>query len=237
MNSLKPPQKSSLPILFKNLSLITTGSISLIILLGLIGVWRTGSHIMAGIDALFNAPPPTPQVEVSSLIVNQIRGISQLTTAVFVMDAVVPTSQKRKLGKLVLGQTKLLYIARGEVRAGIDLTTLNSQSVKVHDNTIQIQLPPPEILDHKVDVEHSKVYDYDRGFLGLGPDVAPQLQTLAQQSTLDKILSTACHQGILDEANQRAKLAVTQLLTTTGYSQVNVIPTPPDPESCSVTQM
>ncbi|MFN9672445.1 MAG: DUF4230 domain-containing protein [Microcystis sp.] len=65
-------------------------------------------------------------------------------------------------------------------------------------------------------MQHFWVYDYDRGFLGLGPDVAPQLQTLAQQETLEKILATACQKGILQEANQKAVLALTQLLLNSG---------------------
>jgi hypothetical protein len=58
--------------------------------------------------------------------------------------------------------------------------------VQVTNNTIQLRLPPPRILDSKIDVNRSSVYDYNRGFLGLGPDVGPQLQTLAQRETLKK---------------------------------------------------
>ncbi|HAC65480.1 MAG TPA: DUF4230 domain-containing protein [Cyanothece sp. UBA12306] len=233
--SLNSSPKSYPFSILKNLFLMATGSTTLILLGLFLGGWGLGSRILSGINAFFNAPPPTPKVEVSSLIFEQIRGLSQLTTAVFVMDAVVPTSQERKLGNLVVGKTKLLYIARGEVRAGIDLTALNSNHIKIDDQNVHIQLPPPEILDHKIDVEQSKVYDYDRGFLGLGPDVAPQLQTLAQQSTLDKIMATACNKGILDEANQRAQLAVTQLLTTAGYDHIKVIATPPNSNHCPIS--
>lgn len=71
------------------------------------------------------------------------------------------------------------------------------------------------------------MYNYDRGFLSLVPDVAPQLQTLAQRQTLEKIVSTACTEGLLEEANDRAKLAITQLLTTAGYEKIEVTATPP----------
>jgi hypothetical protein len=57
-------------------------------------------------------------------------------------------------------------------------------------------------------VRQSQVYDYDRGFLSLGPDVAPQLQTLAQQETLKNIVTQACRQGFLEEANQKAETTI-----------------------------
>ena len=216
----------------KNLLLVTGGGITLTVLLSAIGIWQTGNRFFAGISSLFNAPPSTPQVSVPTLVINQVRGASELTTAVFTMEAVVPTSQERKLGEVAIATTKLLYIAQGEVKAGIDLSDLSIKDVEVEDNTIQIQLPPPQILDSKIDVERSRVYDYDRGFLNLGPDVAPQLQTLAQRQTLQKIINTACTKGILEEANERAELAVTKLLTTAGYQKVEV-ETQPSPQACS----
>lgn len=192
----------------------------------LVGMWRTGNRLKAGIAAFFNAPPATPQVEVTALILSQIRAVSELTTAVFVMESVVPTSQERKVGNFTLGKTRLLYIARGEVRAGIDLSQLSPEQIAIGDRSIRLQLPPPKILDSKIDVGQSRVYDYDRGFLGLGPDVAPQLQSLAQRATLHKILAHACQAGILKEASDRADLAITQVLSTAGYQSIEVIPAP-----------
>jgi Protein of unknown function (DUF4230) len=116
----------------------------------------------------------------------------------------------------------LLYIAYGEVRAGVDLAELKPEDVQVSGDTTILRLPPPRILDSKIDVSRSKVYDYDRGFLGLGPDAAPQLQELAQRETLDKVVASACANGILQSASDRAKMTVTQLLMTAGYPRLIV---------------
>jgi hypothetical protein len=148
------------------------------------------------------------------------------------MDAVVPASQDRKVGELTVGTTKLLYMAQGEVRAGVDLTDLQTKDVVIANDKITVLLPPPEILDSKINVNRSQVYHYDRGFLGLGPDVAPQLQTIAQRKTLSKIMSAACKQGVLATANEKADLAVTQLLKTAGYTDVKVETTPPPANAC-----
>jgi hypothetical protein len=218
--------------LLRNLMLMTTGGVVLIALLFGVGVLRSGTRFFEGLNAIFNAPPPKPEVDVRSLIVSQVRGASELTTAVFTMEAVVPTRQDRNLGGYTLGTTTLLYIAYGEVRAGIDLQDLKPDDVQVVNNTIQLTLPPPRILDSKIDVNRSTVYDYDRGFLSLGPDVAPQLQMLAQRETLKKIVTAACSNGVLAQANDRSQLVVEKLLNTAGYKQVEVKTQSPPPGSC-----
>lgn len=218
--------------LLRSLMLMTSGGIVLISLLFAIGMWRSGTRFFEGLNAIFNAPPAKPQVDVRSLVVSQVRGASELTTAVFTMEAVVPSRQDRKLGGYTVGTTTLLYIAYGEVRAGVDLKDLKPDNVTVVNDTIQLQLPPPRILDSKIDVNRSTVYDYDRGFLGLGPDTAPQLQMLAQQETLKKIEAAACKENLLSQANDRAQLVVEKLLNTAGYKQVVVKTQSPLPGTC-----
>lgn len=208
--------------------MMTTGGISLIILLMVLGIWQTGNRLVKGIEGILLSPPSPPEVDVSTLIIHQIRGVSELTTTVFVTEAVIPASQDWKIGELTLAKTKLLYIAHGEVRAGVDLSQLSAQNILVEGKTIKLQLPPPQILDSKIDVNQSQVYDYDRGFLNLGPDVAPQLQTLAQQKALEKLVNAACRQNILTEANNRAEITLNQLLTTAGYHRIEITTTLPE---------
>ncbi len=216
--------------------LMTTGGITLVTLLILVGVWRAGSSFFSLVENFFTAPPATPQVSVPSMVVNQIQGVSELTTAVFTMEAIVPTEQDRKLGNMTLGTTRLLYIAQGEVRAGVDLNAITAEDVILNEaaNSVVVQIPSAEILDQKLDVTESQVYDYDRGFLNLGPDVAPQLQTLAQQKTLEKVLSAACQQGILDQARDRAQLTIKELLTASGYTNVTVVSEVSPASQCAV---
>jgi len=218
--------------LLRNLMLMSTGGVALIALLVGIGIVRSGVGFFNGLNAMFNGASAKPEVDVRSLVVRQVRGASELTTAVFTMEAVVPTRQDRTLGGYKVGTTTLLYIAYGEVRAGVDLKDLTADNVKIVNDTIQLQLPPPRILDSKIDVNRSSVYDYNRGFLGLGPDVAPQLQTLAQKETLKRIVTTACGQGILQQANDRAQLVVEKLLNTAGYKQLEVKTQSPPVGTC-----
>lgn len=197
--------------------------------------WQVGDRAVSFIQDLFHPTQPAPKADVQSVVIQQVRGVSELTTAVFTMQAVVPTSQEATFNGFVIGTTKLLYIAHGEVRAGVDLHSLTPANVQVTGNNMQIQLPPPQLLDRKIDVSRSTVYDYSRGTLGLGPDVAPALQALAQKEALTKIVEAACADGVLEKANDRAKLVVTQLLTTAGYQNVTVATQPPLAGNCPAT--
>ena len=220
--------------LLKNLALLTTGGLAGLGLLLLLNLWRSGGQFFDQMRAGVTVAEPPAKVDLRSLVVQQVRGASELTTAIYSMESVVPASRERTLGGYVIGKTTLLYIAHGEVRAGVDLATLQPQDVQAVGSALTVRLPPPQILDSKIDVNRSKVYDYDRGFMGLGPDVAPELQELAQRETLTKVVEAACADGILQSANQRAKLAVTQLLGTAGYSQLTVETQEPAANACQV---
>jgi hypothetical protein len=194
--------------------------------------FQLGDRLLNGFSSLITPKLSEPQVDVRSLVLQKVREASELTTAAFTMQAVVPTEQDASLGGLVFGKTKLLYIAHGEVKAGVDLSQLTAAQVQVKQDSIQIQLPPAQILDKKIDVNRSQVYDYNRGMLGLGPDVGPELQSLAQQQALQKITAAACEEGLLQKASDRARLVVTQLFSTAGYKSVVVNAQPVSLESC-----
>lgn len=221
--------------MFKNISWMLAGSGLLLIAVLATGFARSGDQFFNQLKSLVSAKPPEPKVETRSIVIQQIRQASELTTAVFTMEAVVPTQQDAAIAGMVIGTTKLLYIARGEVRAGVDLNELSPKNVQITGDTVRLQLPAPKILDKKLDVTRSSVYDYNRGPLGLGPDVAPNLQKLAQEEALKKIQLAACADGILDKANDRAKLAVSQLIRISGIKQVLVEPQSITAQQCSTS--
>ncbi|MEL6928062.1 MAG: DUF4230 domain-containing protein [Cyanobacteria bacterium J06600_6] len=212
---------------WQRLLLWSAGAVNLLILLILFSLWRTSDRALNFVSNLLRISPVESKVEDSEPIINRIKNIQELSTTVQTMETIVPASAVRKLGDLPLATTRLLYIARGEIRAGVDLSELTAADIKVTDSRIEINLPAAKILDSKIDVNHSRVYDYDRGFLNLGPDVAPQLQSLAQRKTLVQMIDTACNEDILQSANIRAKEVIIQLLSNTTAQNIKVNTTSP----------
>lgn len=198
------------------------------------GLWKSGDQFFNTLSTLLNNRQPEPKLETRSVVIQQVREASELTTAIYTMEAVVPTQQDATLGGVVIGTTKLLYIARGEVRAGVDLSQISAANVQIEGDTVRLRLPPPRIIDQKIDVTKSNVYDYNRGFMGLGPDAAPTLQKLAQEEALKKIRAAACADGVLEKASDRAKLVVSQLIRVSGYKTV-LVETQPSPASACLS--
>lgn len=207
--------------------MVIGGTVAVGLVMG-VGVLRSGQQFLQAVPTLFIPAVTEPEVDVRTVVVQQLRGASELTTAIFAMEAVVPAQSDRTLAGYVIGSTNLLYLAYGEVRAGVDLSQITVDNVQLEgESAIRVTLPPPQLLDSKLDVGKSTVYDYDRGWLGLGPDNAPQLQALAQQEALQKIEAAACTTGLLNEANRRAEVTVGQLLSTAGFESVTVTTQPP----------
>ena len=226
--------RQTLGFLFKALGMLLSGGSFILGLVVLLSVWKSGDWFWKNITAWTTEPQPAPKIDVRSIVVKQVQDASELTTAIFTMEAVVPTQQDSTVGGLVIGSTKLLYIAHGEVRAGIDLSKISVADVQAVGETLTVKLPQPKLLDSKIDVGRSSVYDYNRGNLGLGPDVAPQLQSLAQKEALEKITAAACDKGILTQANDRAKLVIGQLLKVPAYKTVTVQVQAPDLVACKI---
>lgn len=212
--------------------LFLKGGLALVVAVGTFSLFQSSRNLWQSITSIFHHHITSPSIQDSHVLIRQIQGLSELTTTVFVMDTIAPTSSQRKLGQWVIGETRLLYIARGEVKAGLDLSQITPDDVTINGATITLQLPPPKILDRKIDVTQSQVYDYDRGFLNLGPDNAPELQSEAQKQTLDKITQTACNENILAQANERAIVIISQLMKTAGYQEVIVQPSAVEKVSC-----
>lgn len=235
MRLSKSPRKPANPAsLLKSIALVLSSGSFLLGVFILLSLWKSGDNFWRKLTSWATDPQPAPQVDVRSIVIKQVQDASELTTAIFSMEAVVPTQQDATVGGVVIGTTKLLYIAAGEVRAGVDLSKLKASDIQANGETLTLRLPPAQRLDSKIDVSRSSVYDYNRGSLGLGPDVAPQLQTLAQQRALEKITAAACDQGILQQANDRAKLVVSQLVKVPAYKTVNVVTQPPDLATCKL---
>jgi hypothetical protein len=195
-----------------------------------IGIYRAGDQFAQRLGGLFAPPPqPTAALSTQSVIVRQLRDAAELTTDISTVDTIVDESQERRLGSLTIGTTRLLYVAHGQVRAGVDLGELAPDDVRVTEDTVTVILPPPRLLDRKIDVERSYVYDLDRSLLG---PVDPDLQSRAERFALDKVVRAACEAGVLEQANDRAALVVREILEAAGIENAVVETQPPPPGAC-----
>lgn len=228
----EPESGTSLARVLLNLILIFLAALVLFACVATIGVARQGQQFFDGVANLFSLPTPgptaTPQIDVGPIVLHRVRDLSELTTTQFGMQTVVTATRGRNLGPFQFN-TRLLYVAYGEVRAGIDLSLLGPADVVVgNDRSVSLLLPPPQVLSSSIDVDRSYVYDFQQGLLS--PE-APDLQSEAERQALDQIIAGACQSDILQQANRRAEIAITELLGAMEFDEVTVTTQIPDPAS------
>jgi hypothetical protein len=170
---------------------------------------------MATRVARFFEPTPTIIPDPVSII-HEIRSLARLETIQYSVEKVITADSGQEELKALFGD-KLLFVAHGEVIAGIDLEKIGLEDVKLNGKVITIQLPPAEVLITRLDNEKSYVYDRQTGLL---VRQNMDLETKARQTAEQEIYKTALEDGILKQAQSNAENYLDRLIRSMGYEEV-----------------
>jgi hypothetical protein len=183
------------------------------------------------LDARLN---PTPTIRPSvTTIIEQVQSLSRLETASYTIEKVITAESGQDALAFLFGD-RLLFVAHGQVIAGVDLSRIGEGDITVtEDDRVVMVLPPAEVFVVTLDNERSFVYDRDTGLLGLNE----QLETEARQAAEQEILDAALESGILETADQNARAVLQRLILAFGFREVIFVsptteaasPTPPPP--------
>lgn len=156
-------------------------------------------------------------------VITQMRELGRLETASYTVEKVLEggVDQGNDLLNLLLGD-RLLFIAHGEVIAGVDLTELADEDVTVSDDrqSVTLRLPPARILTQRLDNELSRVYDRQQGLLTKGD---PDLESQVRQEAERAVLQAACEGGILEQAQINAQRQVQILLLALEFREIKFL--------------
>jgi hypothetical protein len=167
--------------------------------------------------------PQENTIDVAALV-TQVRELNRLETASMRVVHIGRISQTYKLVPNALAGDEITFLAEGDVIAGIDLARLTPQDVwKSSDGTINLRLPPAEVLVARVDNQKSKVLTRDTGMLRRR-DV--DLETRARQHAEENIRKEAVSKGILTVATQTAEKKLAGFLNTLGFQKVRFVASP-----------
>ncbi len=160
-----------------------------------------------------------PREENTSAVIRQVQSLADLVTVKYVIEKVVildapPTST---LGQLVQGDNRILLLAHGVVKAGIDLKHLAPEAISVSGKSIRITLPPAQIMDAYLDDNLTRVIDWKQGFLR---SFDKDLEQAARQMAVDDVKRAARTDGILNEATQRAEWQLVMFFKSAGFERV-----------------
>ena len=166
-------------------------------------------------------------------VVTQIQKLNRLETVAFSVDTVITSQRPGSWMKLWQDEQKGLFIARGRVEAGIDLSALTPEMVQVVQpevnvdevqeagaNTpvsvmpqINITSPPSEIFS--VYLDDIEIYDWQTGAFGM-MQVDPKILQQAQSMAKKEVLERACRGDVMNMALENAQTQLQQLFSLTG---------------------
>ena len=152
-------------------------------------------------------------------VVEKIRQLSRLESVDYSIDKIVEGNRQAPGIPSFLVGDRLLFIAHGEVIAGVDLAQMGSGDVKVSGDSVQVRIPAPKILVTRIDNARSRVYERSTGLL-VPPD--PNLESQVRQIAEQQITQAALDDKILDKARENARVSVTGLLYALGFHKVEM---------------
>jgi hypothetical protein len=169
---------------------------------------------------------PTPTVLPDPItIVNQMRDLSRLETIQFSVEKVITAETAQGALGFLFGD-KLIFVAHGDVIAGVDLGKLKPGDISIDHGVVTVRLPAPEIFSASLNNQKSYVYNRNTGALTHGDT---NLETTARRAAEDQIRQAAMEDDILNLAQANAENFLTKLLSQLGYHDVHFIEAEPLP--------
>ena len=160
---------------------------------------------------------PTPTILPDPVtIVHEIRSLARLETIKFSLEKIITAETRQGVFEWLVGD-RLIFVAHGEVIAGIDLNKLDPDDLVVKDAVLYVTLPEAEIFITALDNEQSYVYDRDTGLFTHGE---VNLETNARRAAEIEIEESALEDGILELAEQNAISFLDRLFRDLGYPEV-----------------
>jgi hypothetical protein len=160
---------------------------------------------------------PTPTILPDPMtVIRDVRSLARLETIQYTVEKVITAQTGPGIFDSLFGD-KLIFIARGLVVAGVDMSKLSPDDLRVENNVLYVRLPATEIFIATLDNDKSYVYNRDTGLLRKS-DL--NLETAARRAAEDEIEKAALEDGILDQARQNAENYLYRLFRQLGYPEV-----------------
>ena len=126
--------------------------------------------------------------------------------------------------KVPFGAERLLLFVQAEVAAGLDLSHLRDDDIRLlPDGAVLVSLPPAEITSVEIDDKLTRVWD--RSITWWTPWV-PYNQDLERQARLEarkEAEKAARDMGILNQSRKNAEVIIRGLLMSTGVKDVKFL--------------
>jgi hypothetical protein len=190
----------------------------------------TGALFVAGVVVAFllgRAEAPSrdgSRVDVRATpgVVTAMRDMAKLDATSFHIEKVVEArDDQSRLWGLLQPRDAILLVAVGDVVAGVDLSRLRDEDVRVDPGTraLHVRLPAPEVTSCALDERATHVVSRSTDVLA---DRNEQLEGEARRQAEAQMRKAAVDAGILERARASADRTMRALLRSLGYEQVEI---------------
>jgi hypothetical protein len=148
----------------------------------------------------------------TATLLTQVQTLRHLVTVKYVLEKVIVYEDAKWYG-----ENRVLLVAHGVVKAGIDLGALKAGDIQITDKKIRVTLPPARITDVYLDDRRTEILERSTGLLR---DFDKDLEQNARIQAVEDLRRAASENGILTDATERARVELTALLYQLGFTEV-----------------
>ena len=163
-------------------------------------------------------------IDDTPVVITKIRSLGELTTACYYDEMVLAGTKQNSFSSSPLGSLAregfgkdvddhLVIIAKGTVRAGVDLLEMTPEDLRFSGDTVFVRLPSPKYLDIIVNPSDFEV------FAETGKWKHEEVTDL-QDTARKRLLMGADQYGLKSKAYEGAMDAVVDLLSASGYTHI-----------------
>ncbi len=161
---------------------------------------------------------PTPTVIPDPVtIIREVQSLARLETIQYSIQKVITAEVNQGVLGPLFGD-KLLLVAHGYVIAGVDLSHLSADALRLKDDVLVVSLPEAEVFIATLNNEKSYIYDRTTGVFRKSD---PDLETAARRVAEQEIYNGAIEDGILEQAQTNAEIFLERFFNTLGYARVH----------------
>jgi hypothetical protein len=180
------------------------GAFALIFGLGLFLGWVALRWFGLGSGGLLN----------TATVVKKVQTLSQFTTVKYTLEKVVVFDDAKWYG-----DSRVLLVAHGVVKAGLDLSQLGSNDIHIFGKKISMTLPRPRVSDVYLDDHRTQIVERSTGLLRA---FDKDLEQNARTAAVEELRLGALQNGILNDAAERGRSQLMILLYQLGFTDIDL---------------
>jgi hypothetical protein len=147
-------------------------------------------------------------------LLKEVQTLSQFVTVKYSLEKVVEFDDAKWYG-----ESRVLLVAHGVVKAGLDLGQLAPGDIRISGKKISLTLPRARITDVYLDDRQTQIVDHTTGILRV---FDKDLEQNARRQAVDELRLAASQNGILTEAAEKGQSRLTILLYQLGFTNISL---------------